>query len=95
MRLACCPVAAAPQALLVVPPSALQSALASASQQLGRPTGELLQLLLSDPGALLALGYMGGSQGAAASWAQRLGLDPQVRLLLRVQECCFYLFCTF
>jgi hypothetical protein len=73
------------QALLVVPPSVLQTALASASQQLGRPTQQLLQLLLADPGAVLGLGYLGGSQGAAESWAQRLGLDQQVR----PWRCCF------
>jgi hypothetical protein len=74
-----CNASSALQALLVVPPSVLQTALASASQQLGRPTQELLQLLLAEPGAVLGLGYLGGSQGAAESWAQRLGLDQQVR----------------
>ncbi|WIA21137.1 hypothetical protein OEZ85_005448 [Tetradesmus obliquus] len=65
------------QALLVVPPSVLQTALASASQQLGRPTDELLALLLAEPGAVLGLGYLGGSNGAAEGWAQRLGMDQQ------------------
>jgi hypothetical protein len=27
---------------------------------------------------VLGLGYLGGSTGAAESWAQRLGLDQQV-----------------
>lgn len=61
-----------------MPASVLQSALASASQQLGRPTGELAGLLTSDPGALLGLGYLGGASGAVDSWAQRLALDTQV-----------------
>jgi hypothetical protein len=76
------------QALLVVPPSVLQTALASASQQLGRPTQELLQLLLAEPGAVLGLGYLGGSQGAAESWAQRLGLDQQARLAFLYSNFC-------
>ncbi|KAF8056875.1 hypothetical protein HT031_006219 [Scenedesmus sp. PABB004] len=69
-------------ALLVVPASALQQALASAAAQLGRPSGELRELLLSDPGALLGLGYMGGPQGQAETWAARLGLDPQAVAVL-------------
>jgi hypothetical protein len=67
------------QVLLAVPASALQAALASAAQQLGRPSGELVALLLSDPGALLSMGFMEGPSGAADSWGARLNMDPQVR----------------
>lgn len=73
--------------LLVIPASALQTALAAASDQLGQQTDNLTELLLSDPGALMSIGYMGGPQGAADSWAARLGLDPEVRLLLLSLTC--------
>eukprot|EP00878_Enallax_costatus_P046788 GHUV01057075.1.p1 GENE.GHUV01057075.1~~GHUV01057075.1.p1 ORF type:complete len:270 (+),score=55.06 GHUV01057075.1:692-1501(+) len=73
-------------ALLVVPPSALQQALQSAANQLGGITSDLLPLLLSDPGAVLGLGYLGGPQGAVETWATRLGLDIQaVGVLLSSQ----------
>lgn len=74
------------QVLLVIPASALQTALAAASEQLGQQTDDLTQLLLSDPGALMSMGYMGGPNGAADSWSARLNLDPEVRLAGWVRE---------
>ena len=62
----------------MIPPSLLQAALSSAAQQLGRPTNELQELLVTDPGAVVSLGYMGGPQGAAQTWSARLGLDAEV-----------------
>eukprot|EP00775_Hariotina_reticulata_P005392 gene5392-5626_t len=73
-------------ALLVVPPSLLQSALSSAAQQLGQTTTELQELLVADPGAVLSLGYMGGPQGAAQTWSTRLGLDAEAVAVLVAQQ---------
>jgi hypothetical protein len=66
----------------VIPASALQTALAAAADQLGQETSQLTDLLLSDPGALMSMGYMGGPNGAADSWSTRLNLDPEVRRFL-------------
>jgi hypothetical protein len=62
----------------VIPASALQTALAAAAEQMGQETSQLTDLLLSDPGALMSMGYMGGPNGAADSWSTRLNLDPEV-----------------
>lgn len=73
----CLRVRACAQVLLVVPASALQGALAGAAEELGGSTSQLQHLLLSDPGALLGMGFMGGPSGAADSWAARLSMDPE------------------
>ena len=66
------------QVLLVIPASALQTALASASDQMGQQTSDFTDMLLDDPGSLMSMGFMGGPNGAADSWSTRLNLDPEV-----------------
>lgn len=66
---------------MVIPASVLQTALAAASEQLGQQQANLTELLLTDPGALMSMSYMSGPNGAADSWAARLNLDPEVRVV--------------
>jgi hypothetical protein len=66
------------QVLLVIPASALQTALASASDDLRQQTSDLIEMLMDDPGLLMSMGFMGGPNGAADSWSTRLNLDPEV-----------------
>ena len=66
------------QVLLVIPASALQTALASATDQMGQQKSDFTDKRLDDPGSLMSMGFMGGPNGAADSWTARLNWDPEV-----------------
>jgi hypothetical protein len=71
---------ALPQALLVVPPATLKTAVTHFKREAGFSSSEVVEVFRVDLGAALSMGYLeAGGEGLMDNWANRLDMAPQVR----------------